>query len=380
MALGQRCLNCAEAVGKAYPYRTWADIMASCDADDTFKSEVLTAVSIHKKEGSIDWPVEHYSRHVQSGYVIETPMLFLTDSQFQDKFGFPPAEANLQFVSLQLDQSGKAVPGILLRQGPEEGTHLKVFNTFMGDVNTLVCDGNAALRPGVAAEVQAHYEASTGKQGKLLQKANTMPHLGDVQSMRVEHLEKLKAQREQKEALAALTVPVPAVKEEGAEGKLEVKEETEESEDEAIDHVAPQSTLPGLQGGKFGQRRQKPQGAGKKDMKIRVRGKTCFAGSSAAPSSAVSQATSAKTAVKAGKKSLAEKYTDKAKEKIAQIDKDIKAGLEGGSVGRDKWGGQETLKALLRHRGECSESVMLKEHIELAEITEACSQQTSQIW
>ena len=247
--LGQRCLHCAEAVSRAYPFQEWNEICSQCDASASFKAEVAEAVRIWRKQSEQTWPCESFSRHIQSGYSVEAEAMFWPERLFEDTYGFKPAEAGLAVEALVLEPHGKPVTGVFLQEtDAAKPVRVKVFSTFLGDMDVKVLDGKEALRPGLAAEMQTRLEAPVGnkwtKGVQALQK-NKFPHASEVRQLRKEWLDKQRRREEEKAQVAALTQPIVgnASDQLAEEDEAGVKEEPSESEDEPVDHVGKTSLL-----------------------------------------------------------------------------------------------------------------------------------------
>ena len=145
------------------------------------------ALQIEKKVAERSWPAENFSRRCQTGYPVESVMLFLTEKQYQVRFGHRPCEAGLCLEQVQFEPHAKPTSGVLLRgSGAGEGSKIKVVHGFLGDLSTLMFDGSAALRPGLAQQTQQRFEqAGASKVTKSLQKAlSTAPFLKDIAGMR----------------------------------------------------------------------------------------------------------------------------------------------------------------------------------------------------
>ena len=389
--VGQRCLACATAVARACPFEQWDDVLARCSVGQDYKDEIMMAVKIFKHEAERPWPAEGLTKHAESGYSVETPMIFFSEAAFLEKFGHRPSEAGLSLEQVQLEQNSKPTTGVLLREAPsKDGIRIRVFNSFVGDIHTELCNGAEALRPGLALQTLSRYEQGvTGKAGKaVLKAAQAAPLVSDLPRLRATWQESEKRQKEEEEQRRKLLEPA-AVEDEEVRA-----EDAKDSEEEIVDHVQPKAVIP--DDGK--KRRRKDQGVSAttklaKDVKPLEMAKTfplalkastarppatLPSGSTAAASACGDQCSrasdySVKTK-KSGqpKESPGEKYSRKAREWLDELN--ITSGLEGTLKESPKklaWQATETLKALERHRGTCPESVLLQSHIKAAEEIEA---------
>ena len=388
LPVGQRCLACATALAKCCPFESWDETLHRVGADPAYKEEIMLAVQIEKKKAERTWPAESYLRHVESGYVVEYGLVFFNEKQYEERFGHKPVEAGLVVEQVQLEPHSKPSSGVLLREAPSaEGTKIKLFHSFAGELSTVVVNGSESLRQALASETQQRYEQGFGgKVNKALQKAqSSAPLVSDVPGMRAQWLESQKKKQEEAEERKALTEPVAVASD------AESDKEDAESEEHVVDHVQQATWLPDSKGkGKWNkpvQTGKDRRAAGSQLAMSLVKNKfaekarsrassvagSAVSGAGPRPGDSVSVAgesvASTKRRYGLPKLSPKEKYTKKAKEWIESID--ISAVLEGTSVGQDAYRATETLKALERHRGTCAESVLLQSHVDIAVLAEA---------
>ena len=106
------CAVCVAAARQAFPQYTWEVIMAKAKTNQTFATDLATAIQAKAGDTAAGSPEDVRSCWTL-GYCVEVDYLLYTEREFNEQYGLKPAEAGLQTETFK-DENGQDILGVAL--------------------------------------------------------------------------------------------------------------------------------------------------------------------------------------------------------------------------------------------------------------------------
>ena len=100
--LGDRCKNCVEFSNSAFPLLEWSTLINMKKSSPEFAEALKAAKEVYEGRGKKDFFVEKVDNNVVFGYKVTDPATFLSEQNFQSKFGVSVKEAGLMVENLTM--------------------------------------------------------------------------------------------------------------------------------------------------------------------------------------------------------------------------------------------------------------------------------------
>ena len=156
---GEKCLACTLIVRRAFPLKSWQEVVLEKQTSSEVALQVRTAIALFHGEKNIAdcFLRESFASRTSTGYVVERAWRLLQTKDLEKQHGVTAQELDMEVETL-IDDQGVKISGVLLEDDEEgKGIRVRSFHAVQGLLSQHHQHDEDQLRAGQASDFAAAY-------------------------------------------------------------------------------------------------------------------------------------------------------------------------------------------------------------------------------